>query len=199
MSGSGVVSATAIALCLAVAAAPYGQGRAEEQRKPGPPDVLPGAVFIPTPHDVVAKMLDLAAVEKDDVLYDLGCGDGRIVVAAAEQYGCRAVGFDIDPVRVREARENVKKNRLGHLVKIERGDIYDVDLRGASVVTLYLGTSLNKRLLPQLAKLEPGSRIVSHQFGIPGVKPDKVVRVRSAEDRHVHALLLWTAPLESPD
>jgi SAM-dependent methyltransferase len=185
-----------LGLCLGAGITSPGRGADEGPGQTLPPDVLPGAVFIPTPHDVVAKMLELAAVGKDDVVYDLGCGDGRIVIAAAKKYGCRAVGVDIDPMRVEESRKNVKRNQVGHLVRIEQGDIYDVDLRPASVVTLYLGTSFNKRLLPQLAKLEPGSRIVSHQFGIPGVKPQKTVRLRSKEDPHVHVLFLWTAPLD---
>ena len=128
------------------------------------PDVL----FVPTPKDVVNKMLDLAQVKKTDLVYDLGCGDGRIVVAAAKRFGCKAVGYDIDPERVRESRENVKKNKVEHLVTIEQRDVFKLDLSKANVVTLYLLSDLNVRLIPQLEKLKPGSRIVSHDFDMEG-------------------------------
>ena len=151
--------------------------------------------FVPTPHDVVEKMLELASVTKDNLLYDLGCGDGRIVVAAAKKYGCRAVGFDIDPRRIKESLENVAKNKVGHLAKIEQRNIFHVDLSQANVVTMYLLPDVNRKLIPQLRKLKPGSRIVSHSFAIKGVKPDKVVRFKSKEDKWQHTIYLWTAPL----
>jgi precorrin-6B methylase 2 len=155
----------------------------------------PDVVYVPTPHDVVAKMLQIAAVTKKDVVYDLGCGDGRIVVMAAKK-GCRATGFDIDPVRVKESRENVKKNKVEQLAKIREEDVFKVDLSPASVVTLYLLPSLNVKLIPQLEKLKPGSRIVSHDFDMEGVKPDKVVHMTSSEDNVEHTIYLWTVPLK---
>ncbi len=161
--------------------------------------LLPAVVFIPTPHDVAARMLELAAVGKDDVVYDLGCGDGRIVVAAAKQYGCRARGVDIDPRRVEESRANVHRGGVEALVTIEKQDLFAVDLRPASVVVLYLSPKYNGQLLPQLEKLRPGSRIVSHQFAIPGIEPEKAIRMRSKEDPHEHTLYLWTAPLKKRD
>ncbi|UCC96713.1 MAG: class I SAM-dependent methyltransferase, partial [Phycisphaerales bacterium] len=124
----------------------------------------PDVIFVPTPQEVVDKMLELAQVKKDDLVYDLGCGDGRIVVTAAQKYGCRGVGYDIAPKRVRESRQNVKKNNVGHLVRIEQADIFTLDLSKANVITLYLLPSLNVKLIPQLEKLRPGSRIVSHDF-----------------------------------
>src|ERR1700760_2752218 len=107
-------------------------------------------------------MLELAEVKAGDVLYDLGCGDGRIVVTAAKRYGIKATGFDVDPERLQESRENVRANRVGDLVTIKNQDIFKTDLTGASVITLYLLPDLNVRLMPQLSKLKPGSRIVSH-------------------------------------
>jgi len=153
-------------------------------------------VFIPTPQDVVDKMLELVEVKKDDLLYDLGCGDGRIVVTAAKKYGCRAVGYDLDLNRVKESRENVENNEVGHLVRIEQKDIFTLDLSEANIITLYLLPSLNVRLIPQLEKLRPGSRIVSHNFDMEGVKPDKVVKLTSSNDRAEHKIYLWTTPLK---
>ncbi len=156
----------------------------------------PDVVYVPTPHDVVLRMLALAGVKKNDVLYDLGCGDGRIVVLAAKKLGCQGTGFEIAPERVRESRANVKKNHVEKLVKIRQEDIFTVDLSPASVVTLYLLPELNVKLIPQLKKLKPGSRIVSHDFDMQGVMPDKVIHLTSEEDDVEHTLYLWTAPLQ---
>jgi SAM-dependent methyltransferase len=153
-------------------------------------------IYVPTPQDVVDKMLELAKVQKDDLVYDLGCGDGRIVVTAAKRYGCRAVGYDIDPNRVAESLQNVAKNNVGGLVRIEQKDIFTLDLSDANVVTLYLLPSLNVKLIPQLEKLKPGSRIVSHDFRMKGVKPDTIVKLISSEDQASHKIFLWTSPLK---
>jgi hypothetical protein len=159
-----------------------------EARKP---DVL----YVSTPQEVVEKMLEMAKVTKDDLVYDLGCGDGRFVVTAAKKYGCRAVGYDISPRRVRESLENVKKNDLGHLVRIEQKDIFTLDLSKADVITLFLLPSLNVKLIPQLDKLKPRSRIISYNFGMRGVMPDKMVKFTSAVDKSQHTIYLWTTPL----
>jgi len=160
----------------------------------------PDVEFIPTPQDVVDKMLELAKVKKDDLVYDLGCGDGRIVVTAAKRYGCKAVGYDIDPQRVEESLENVEKNNVGHLVRIKQKDIFTLDLSEADVITLYLLPELNVELIPQLEKLKPGSRIVSHDFGMEAVQPDKVITVNSNEDKDEHEIYLWISPLKKiPD
>ncbi len=156
----------------------------------------PDVIYVPTPTDVVDRMLELANVQKDDMLYDLGCGDGRIVVTAAKRFGCKAVGYDIDPKRVKESLENVAKNNVGHLVTIEQKDIFTLDLSNANVITLYLLPSLNVKLIPQLKKLKAGSRVVSHDFRMRGVKPDKVVNVTSSEDDTQHQIFLWTAPIK---
>lgn len=153
-------------------------------------------LFIPTPQDVVDKMLELAEVKKGDLVYDLGCGDGRILITAAKKYGCRAVGYDLDPDRVKESIENVEKSEVGHLITIEQKDIFTLDLSEADVITLYLLPSLNVRLIPQLEKLKPGSRIVSHNFDMEGVKPDKVVKLTSSKDQAEHKIYLWTTPLK---
>lgn len=153
-------------------------------------------VYVPTPNDVVMKMLDLAAVAKTDVVYDLGCGDGRIVVLAAKKRGAAGIGYDIDPQRIKECHENARRNNVENLVQFKQEDIFKLDLSGANVVTLYLLPALNVRLIPQLEKLKPGSRIVSHDFDMQGVKPDKVVTITSKEDNEKHTLYLWTVPLK---
>ena len=156
----------------------------------------PDVIFVPTPQDVVDKMLELAEVKKDDIVYDLGCGDGRIVVTAAQKYGCKATGFDIDPQRVKESLANVEKNNVGHLVTIEQKDIFTLDLSKVNVVTLYLLPDLNVKLIPQLEKLKPGSRIVSHDFAMEGVQPDKVVEITTSDNDVEHKVYLWTTPLK---
>ena len=155
----------------------------------------PDVVYVPTPQHVVDKMLELAEVKKDDLLYDLGCGDGRIVVTAAKKYGCKAVGFDIDPARIKESLENVQKNDVGDLVTIEQKDIFELDLSEVDVVTLYLLPRLNVKLIPQLEKLKPGSRIVSHNFDMKGVTPDRVVEVKAKDGSFDRTVYLWTTPL----
>ncbi len=130
------------------------------------------------------------------MVYDLGCGDGRIVVAAAKR-GAKATGWDINPVRVKEAKENVKKSEVEANATILQDDIFTLDLSGADVITLYLLPSLNVKLIPQLEKLKPGSRIVSHDFDMRGVKPDQAVQVTNADDEDSsHRVYLWTTPLK---
>ena len=155
----------------------------------------PDIFFVPTPQNVVDQMLDLAKVTKDDLIYDLGCGDGRIVVTAAKKYGCRGVGYDIDPERVIESLENVKRNKVEKLVRIEQADIFTLDLSDATVITLYLLPSLNVKLIPQLDKLKPGTRIVSHDFNMEGVKPDNVITIDNDDVYGNHTIYLWTTPL----
>lgn len=169
-----------------------------------PPDARfvppPGGhvMYLPTPQDVVEQMLQLAQVSKDDLVYDLGCGDGRVVVTAAKTYGARGRGYDIDPLRVRDSRRNAQRGGVETLVHIEQRDIFTLDLRDADVVFLYLLPELNRRLIPQLRQLRPGARIVSHLFDISGIPPDTVLHVASSEDNVDHALYLWHAPLKLP-
>jgi SAM-dependent methyltransferase len=135
-----------------------------------PPDVI----FVPTPPDVVDAMLRLAAIRKGDVVYDLGSGDGRIPIAAARRYGVRAVGIDIDPERIREANANSRAAGTTALVAFRNGDLFEADISEATVVTLYLLSHLNDRLRPKLVReLRPGTRIVSHTFGISDWVPDR--------------------------
>jgi ribosomal protein L11 methylase PrmA len=149
----------------------------------------PDVIYVPTPEAVVEAMLQVANVSKNDIVYDLGCGDGRIPVTAARKYGARGVGIDIDPQRIKEANENVAKNNVGDRVKIVQGDLFEQDLSQATVVTLYLLPSLNVKLMPKLMKeLKPGTRVVSHAFDMGDWKPEKELDV---EGRKVY---FWTIP-----
>jgi outer membrane protein assembly factor BamB len=168
-----------------------------------PPPILkddpkrqPDAVFFPSPPVVVDRMLELARVGKNDVVYDLGCGDGRIVIRAAQKYGAKGIGVEMDGDCVKQARERVTENGLQDRVTIRQGDLFQEDLRDATVVALYLLPHLNVKLLPQLQKLRPGTRIVSHAFDIEGVVPDQVVRFRSKDGLTEHVLYVWTTPLK---
>lgn len=157
----------------------------------------PDVIYVPTPPEVVDKMLEMAQVKKTDLVYDLGCGDGRIVVTAAKKYGCKAVGFDVAKKRIMESLENVKNSGVEDLVEIQQKDIFTLDLSKADVITLYLLPELNVKLIPQLEKLKPGSRIVSHDFDMEGVKPDQVVEIKSSgENWNEHTIYLWTTPLK---
>ena len=156
---------------------------------------LVDAPFVKTPEATVDLMLELAKPKRTDLLYDLGCGDGRIVVRAAKRYGCRAVGFDIDPRRVEEARENARRQGVDDRVEIVEQDIFKLDLSEADVVTLYLLPRLNEKLVPQLKRLKTGARIVSHDFDLPGFKPDRTVPLTAADGELKHVVYLWTAPL----
>jgi ubiquinone/menaquinone biosynthesis C-methylase UbiE len=134
--------------------------------------------YVPTPPAVVEKMLQVAAVGPNDVVYDLGSGDGRIVIAAAQKYGARGVGIDIDPRRIVEAKQNALRAGVAERVEFRQGDLFRADIREASVVTLYLMTSANLQLRPKLlAELKPGTRVVSHAFAMGDWKPAKRHRV----------------------
>jgi tRNA G37 N-methylase Trm5 len=179
-------------LLLVVSPASCGEATLE---KPAETTRTPDVIFVPTPQEVVDKMLELVEVKKTDIVYDLGCGDGRIVVTAAKKYGCKAFGFDVDPQRIKESLENVKKNGVEDLVTIEQKDIFTLDLSKVNVVTLYLLPSLNVKLIPQLEKLPAGSRIVSHDFDMKGVTPDKDLDFKETNG-NTHKIYLWTTPLK---
>jgi len=149
----------------------------------------PDVIYVPTPEAVVEAMLQVANVGKDDIVYDLGCGDGRIPVTAAKKYGARGIGIDIDPQRIAEANENVKKNNVGDRVKIVQGDLFQQDLSEATVVTLYLLPSLNVKLLPKLRReLKPGTRIVSNSFDMGEWQPERTIEVDG------RTIYYWTMP-----
>jgi ribosomal protein L11 methylase PrmA len=149
----------------------------------------PDVIYVPTPHEVVDDMLRLANVHKGDVLYDLGSGDGRIAIAAAKKFGIKAVGIDIDPERIREATENAKKAGVTDLVEFRQEDLFKADIKDATVVTLYLLPDLNVKLRPRLwEELQPGTRIISHQFDMGTWKPEKTLQ---SNGRTVY---FWTIP-----
>ena len=152
----------ALALAYAVPPALIGSARAQPQDEIARQLDVP---YVPTPMPVVDAMLDLAKVTKSDVVYDLGCGDGRIVVRAATRFGCRGVGVDLNPERVKEARANATRANVTELTRFEVGDVFEFDFSGASVVTMYLLPSVNLKLRPRLLnELKPGTRLVSHDF-----------------------------------
>lgn len=171
------------------------QTRREREDAEANPPTLVFVEFIRTPQDVTDHMLKMARITQDDVVCDLGCGDGRILVTAAKRYGCRAIGYDLDPLRVLEARENARREGVSHLVTVEQRDVLTVDLEGVTVVTIYMGTEINARLVPQLSRLPAGARIVSHNFGLGTLRPNEAVEMVSRGDHRTHRLYLWHCPL----
>ena len=158
------------------------------------PEEIP---FVPTPVDVVDRMLELAEVKKGDVVYDLGSGDGRIVIRAAKKYGVRAVGIEMDRLLLAKARKDAKALGVSHLVEFRAEDAMKVDLSKATVVTLYMLPWFNEAMKPSFKKyLKPGARIVAHDFGIQGWEPDKTIKLPDPEKKvggliHYHTLYLW--------
>ena len=156
----------------------------------------PEVPYLPTTQPAVEAMLKLAGVTANDVVYDLGCGDGRIVVTAAKLYGAHGVGIDIDPQRIREANENAKKAGVEQLVRFEENDLFKANIREATVVTLFLLSSVNARLRPKLLEeLRPGTRVVSNTFDMGDWKPEKEFTVDTGDDGYFsRKLYLWTIP-----
>lgn len=145
--------------------------------------------YVPTPHEVVREMLHIAGVKSSDVLYDLGCGDGRIVITAAKMLGVRGVGVDIDPQRIRESNENARKAGVTDKVQFLKKDLFSMDISKASVVTMYLLSSINMKLRPKLFReLKPGTRIVSHDFDMDDWTPDRQKEVNG------HTVYYWVIP-----
>lgn len=168
---------------------------AEEQEEPKwiqTPDV----VYVGTPYDVVSEMLHMARVKKGDLVVDLGCGDARMLVLAAQKYGSRGIGYEIDPVMVRESRRNAEENNVADLVKIIQADIFTVDISRADVLPIYLLPEMNLRLVPQFETLKPGSRLVFHNYDLEGFIPDRKLEIISNEDNSLHTLYLYTTPLK---
>jgi SAM-dependent methyltransferase len=145
----------------------------EQVAPPAAPRKEPDIHYVPTPQELVEVMLDMAKVGKDDIVYDLGSGDGRLVITAAKEYGASGVGIDIDPKRIAESRENAKKAAVEDKVRFLEQDLFESDFRDATVVTVYLLSELNLRLRPQIfAQLKPGTRLVSHAFNMGDWEPD---------------------------
>jgi SAM-dependent methyltransferase len=149
------------------------------------------APFVPTPHEIVERMLQVAELKPGDLLYDLGSGDGRIVIAAAKNYGVKAVGFEINPVLVKEARESIRTAGLEHFAEIHQEDVREIDLSPASVLTLYLYPGANLRLRSAIRReMKPGSRVVSHNYGMGDWKPDHLERLTDSMGV-VRTIYLW--------
>jgi ubiquinone/menaquinone biosynthesis C-methylase UbiE len=153
--------------------------------------------YLPTTEDAVPEMLKLAKVKSTDIVYDLGCGDGRIVIAAAKTYGAHGVGIDINPDRIHEANENARKAGVEHLVRFEENDLFKADIHQATVVTLFLLNTVNMRLRPKLLReLKPGTRIVSNTFKMGDWAPDEEITVQGVADNAPFSrkLFLWFVP-----
>jgi SAM-dependent methyltransferase len=146
----------------------------------------PDVHFVPTPMAAVDKMLEMANLQKSDRLYDLGSGDGRIVIRAAEKYGVRGTGIDIDPQRIAEANTSAKKANVTQLANFKLGDVFEENFSDATVITVYLLPSLNRKLMPKLKQLKPGTRIVSHAFDMGDWKPQRTETVEGS------TLYMWT-------
>ena len=160
----------------------------------------PDVPYVPTTDKAVEAMLKLAGVTKADIVYDLGCGDGRIVIAAAKMFGARAVGIDINPVRIEEAKENAKKAGVEKLVRFEENDLFEADFKEATVVTLFLLPNINLKLRPKLLQdLKPGTRVVSNTFDMGDWKPEKEITLENNGEYSYlsHRLYLWTVPAAS--
>jgi SAM-dependent methyltransferase len=150
------------------------------------------APYVNSPARVVDRMLELATIRPGETVYDLGCGDGRILIAAVQKFKAKAVGVEISPKIVAEARSRIKKAGVADRARVIQGDLLETDLTGADVVTIYLATSLNEELRPRLEKfLKPGARVVSHDYAVPGWKPAQVVE---AEGRQKHPIYLYQMP-----
>jgi SAM-dependent methyltransferase len=163
------------------------------------PARTPDVPYVPTTEKAVQEMLKLANVQKSDVLYDLGCGDGRIVITAAKLYGTRGVGIDINPDRIKEAKANAKREGVEDLVRFEENDLFVADIKEATVVTLFLLSSVNLKLRPRLLQeLKPGTRVVSNTFDMGDWKPEKEAHVGESEGEDFSGLsqrlFLWTIP-----
>ncbi|MCS3755252.1 SAM-dependent methyltransferase [Salinibacter ruber] len=169
----------------------------EETTIPGlkmPPEQESDVPYVPTPKPVVDRMLELADVDETDVLYDLGSGDGRIVIRAARTHGARGVGIEIDPDLVKKARKNAKEAGVADLVEFRQGDLFEADISEATVVTLYLLPSVNQKLRPILfEQLSPGTPVVSHDFDMGRWTPDRTV------DLEGDTVYRWTIPEEIPE
>lgn len=175
------------------------QGRCAESVSAQSPDErpsrMPDCVYVGTPYDVATKMVDMAGLKRGERVADPGCGDGRVLIAAARRYGCQGTGYELDPRLAAEARQIAKKRGVSELVDIQIKDIFTVDYDQYDVVLMYLLPDMIARLLPEFEKLKPGSRLVAHDYGIRGIEPDRAVSFISNEDNVEHTVFLYTLPL----
>lgn len=156
----------------------------------------PDVVYVGSPYDIVSEMLHMAQVKKGDLLADLGCGDARMLVLAAQKYGSKGIGYEIDPVMVIESRKNAERNKVADLVKIIQQDIFTVNISKVDVLPIYLLPEMNLKLVPQFETLKPGSRLVFHNYDLEGYVADKKVEIISNDDNSLHTLWLYTTPLK---
>ena len=164
-------------------------GSAETAVAQKPPLRAPDVRYEPSSPEVVREMLRLAGVTKNDIVYDLGCGDGRIVIAAAKEIGARGVGIDIDPERIKDANENARKAGVTNRLQFRNEDLFEADIREATVVTLYMWPWVNLKLRPKLLKeLKAGARVVSHSHDMDDWEPQKTIEVDG------HKIYFWTIP-----
>lgn len=179
-----------LGLIVTIALVLYAVPNTAPGQEPSRPERKLDVWYVPTPHEIVDRMLDVARVRPGDVVYDLGCGDGRMVIAAAKKFGTRGFGVDLDPRRIREARANANAAGVEDLVKFEVGDMFKTDISEATVVMLYLLPELNRRLRPKLfAELEPGARVVSHDFDMGKEwPPEEYIKLGTS------GIYLWTIP-----
>jgi 16S rRNA G966 N2-methylase RsmD len=193
-AAGGAAIGTALTLVLLTAAPATGQQAAPATGQQAPATDQqqgtlrqPDVIYVPTPQEVVDAMLAMANVTAKDVVYDLGSGDGRIPITAAQKYGARAIGIDIDPQRIKEANENLAKAGVSNKVKFLNQDLFATDISDATVVTLYLLPSLNLKLIPKLKALKPGTRIVSHSFDMGSEWPPE-----KTQDVNGRMIYYWT-------
>jgi SAM-dependent methyltransferase len=165
-------------------------------RTEGDEKKTPDCVYVGTPNDVVEKMVEMAKIKKTDLVYDPGCGDGRMVITAAKKHGCRGIGYEIVPKLLAEGRKLAERRKVDHLVKIEDKDIFKVDYCDGDVVLMYLLPEMIVRLTPDFEKMKAGSRIVAHDYPIKNAVPDESITITSNEDNVKHSLYSYTLPLK---
>ena len=191
-----------IAVCLLAGCAPVPTQTWERSTDTDPPRPQrkrrggPDAIFVATPKSIVQQMLDLVKIQRGDIVYDLGSGDGRFLIEAAKQHGCLAIGYEIDRSLVMKSRALAREQGVEELVSIREEDLFAADFGDADVVILYLGERNNKRLIPKFLKLKPGTRILSHEFTIPGYPADRLLELTNTDSKRRHRIHLWRAPLK---
>lgn len=178
-----------ITLLITICATSFVMAQETTSRRPDVP-------YVPTHEMIVDAMLEMAEVSGDDILYDLGSGDGRIPITAAKRFGTRGVGVDINPVRIQEANENAEKAKVTDKVEFIEGDLFEMDLNEATVITLYLLPSVNMKLRPKILQLKPGTRVVSHNYNMGDWEPERTKKIRTP-DGYEHYVYFWRVPDES--